>query len=410
VPPNWPFTKENRLLISEVSEWLKLHTSDCKGISLAAMWQFFMAWSITQRAARETAWSFPKEEPQGIFKVSEAVYYSKYAVAVYGKLLVNLYMEEQFADLVRNVPAIEILATYSGIPVEDIPFISAESQLFNPAHAICIDRSKMTVILAVRGTLSVIDCITDLKAEYLPYVMLDPSTRQVKARGEVHEGIYKGAQSIYYSTKDKLLSALAANPGYDLIVTGHSLGAGTAGLIGLLWLSDPDFASLNFRAYCYGSPCVVSPELHPYLKLNVMTVSLGTDIITRSCFGSIKDLVKVLTFLREREGRTGVLTASLIINRTLTSQSIDRTELVNLYNAVKQGFTNPKHLPPGCIYQIYDKQRNPDYRLLPESDHQFTGEFAASSFYEEVVFSRTTLTDHMPDMYEKALKGLKLEE
>lgn len=406
LPVSWPFSKENRLLIKEITAFLRTHTAECSRISAAGMWQFFMAWSIAQRAARETVWRFPREEAQGLTDLSEAVYYSKYAVAIYGKTLVNLQMKAQYYDLFRTVPGNQIMAEYVGIPLDDVVYLNEESKLFHPVHAICIDRSQMTVVLAIRGTLSVIDCITDLKAEYLPFTLTDPYSRQERAVGSVHEGIFKGAQNVYNSTKDRILDLMTDYPSFDLIITGHSLGAGTAGLIGLLWSTDPDFASRNFRVYCYGAPCVVSPELNPMLRQNVMTVSLGTDIITRSCFGSMKDLVKVLLFLSEREGSRSGLTTQSIINKTLTMQPIDKQELVRLYEGAKQEFDSPKHYPPGRIYQIYDKKRNPDYRLLPESSSQFIGEFAEQSFYEEVVFSRTTLTDHMPDMYEKALNGL----
>jgi hypothetical protein len=408
MPKSWPFSKENRILISEISEFLKLNTAETKNISLPAQWQFFVAWSIVQQAARSSLETFPKESNNSICKVSEAVHYVNYAASIYKQSSFNLQLNAPPSGLLRSMSAADNLAAAVAIPVSDVKFIDSDSEAFNPAHAICIDRRQQAVVLVVRGTLSVIDCITDIKAEYFPYSVTDPRTARVLS-GTVHEGIFKGAMNIYTAVKAKLLDALASYPGFSLIITGHSLGAGTAALIGLLMRGDADFTSINYRAYCYGCPCVVSPELQPLLKDNIMTVSNGSDVITRSCFGSVKDLGKVLLFLRKREGHSGVVTASSIIAKTMSKQPIEHKALVDLYLEGKQECTYAKHLPPGVVYQIYDKQSHPDSRLLAASPSQFIGEFATSSFYEEIVFSKTALSDHMADMYQKSLRGLAVE-
>jgi hypothetical protein len=405
---SWPFSKENRALIGEVSEFMKSHTAECEGISLVSMWQYFIAWSIVQRAARNTLWTFPREtDTPRRWRLEEAAYYSKFSVGVYGKSLVNMLMNSQYLDLFRAISPRAILSTYAGILPDDVVYMKTDSQPFHPAYAICIDRAQKSIVLTIRGTLSLTDCMTDLKAEYMPYDFKDALTQEVRTRGSVHEGIFKGALNVYEATKPVLLEVIAGlQEDYSLIIAGHSLGAGTSALLGLIWMSDPDLAMRGFRVYCYGPPCVVSPELQPYLKANTMSVSLGTDFITRACFGSFKDLVKVLLFFKEREQHLGQLTASQIMKGSYGSEPIEESKLAAVYLQAKREFDSPKHYPPGVIYQIYNRERNTDHQLLPHSSKQFVGEFADPSFFSEIVFSRTILTDHMPDMYEQAVNAV----
>ena len=77
-------------------------------------------------------------------------------------------------------------------------------------------------MLAVRGTLSLKDVLMDMACEETAY--LD---------GFTHKGILIGAQNVWEASCDKVLSALILYSGYNLVVTGHSLGAGVAVLITL---------------------------------------------------------------------------------------------------------------------------------------------------------------------------------
>mmetsp|Transcript_18150 Transcript_18150/g.32500 ORF Transcript_18150/g.32500 Transcript_18150/m.32500 type:complete len:517 (-) Transcript_18150:3989-5539(-) len=406
-PNTWPFSRENRKLLTETSEFLKVQTAECEGIPISFMWQALTAWSIAQRVARETLWTF-HEDPgaPSQWRVEEATYYSKYSVGIYGKSLVNMLMNSQYMDLFKNIPAKQILATYAGIPEEDIVLVNSDSQPFMPSYAVCIDKAQRAIVIVIRGTLAITDCLTDLKADYMPYSIVDPFTLEVKANGTVHEGMFKGALNVFNAVKPLVLEMQALYGGYSIIVAGHSLGGGTAALIGLIMKSDIDFVGRGFRVYAYGAPCVVSREIHPFTKDYSMTISLGADLVTRVCYGSIKDLASLILFFKQREGIPGQLTASQIVKNTILNKPTDPNELIAVYLQAKRQLTNMKHFPSGFILQIYDKHRNSDTHLLPASDKQYTVAFALPSFYSEIVFAKTVLSDHMPEMYERALSNL----
>jgi hypothetical protein len=79
------------------------------------------------------------------------------------------------------------------------------------------------------------------------------------------------------------------------------LGAGSTALLALIWLSDPEIMKHGFQAYSLAPPLSFSDEFNPYLKPYLMSCVLGNDIVPRMCFGTIRDVVAVLTAFREMD-------------------------------------------------------------------------------------------------------------
>jgi hypothetical protein len=86
------------------------------------------------------------------------------------------------------------------------------------------------------------------------------------------------------------------NPGYRLIVTGHSLGAGTAGMLALLWYGDPEINRLPLTVYPLAPPLIFSETFNPFIDQFVTSVVCGSDLVCRLSFGTVKDLVNVVKF------------------------------------------------------------------------------------------------------------------
>jgi hypothetical protein len=92
--------------------------------------------------------------------------------------------------------------------------------LFNPGHLVVADSARRAIVLAFRGTLNGRDCLTDLHCTYR-HVELGGSLT-----GQVHAGMWEAAQRVGSSLLPLVTAALEARPGWDLAITGHSLGAG----------------------------------------------------------------------------------------------------------------------------------------------------------------------------------------
>lgn len=156
------------------------------------------------------------------------------------------------------------------------------------------DPGKKALVVVIRGTLSIFDCLTDLNGEYEDYTMRDYGSGEVLAVGKVHRGIMLGAINISGSVKAPVLAFLAEHPDYQLILTGHSLGGGSTGLLALYWYSDPDIMKYGFKAYALAPPCTNSSEFTPFLRTSCLSCAYGNDIVARASLGTIRDLCEML--------------------------------------------------------------------------------------------------------------------
>ncbi|KHJ88986.1 triacylglycerol lipase, partial [Oesophagostomum dentatum] len=96
--------------------------------------------------------------------------------------------------------------------------------------------------------------------------------------------------------KHQVLEDLAVlNTGYQLVVCGHSLGAGVASLLTLLLKQEyPDV-----RCYAFAPPgCVISENGLHELEQHVMGIVAGDDVVSRISFHAMQRLrIKVASEL-----------------------------------------------------------------------------------------------------------------
>ena len=166
----------------------------------------------------------------------------------------------------------------------DILHANFRNELFHAPFFVIHDHLKKSVVIAVRGTLSISDVITDMTAEC---GVLDLGS-DVKD-GKCHIGILNTAENIYKCIKDGLLleKAFEFNQNYQLVVTGHSLGAGIAAILGLKLLKEYP----NLKCICYSPPGgLMTKNLIEITKSFVLTVILGDDIVPRLSLRSIHSL------------------------------------------------------------------------------------------------------------------------
>jgi hypothetical protein len=252
---------------------------------------------------------------------------------------------------------------------EELLFMSSGAAIGVPKHYIALDSLSRAVVLVIRGSMSVSDCLTDVVTDSEEF-----------CGGEAHRGIAHAARVIFESTRSILSSALAARPGWRLVVTGHSLGAGTAILYTVLTLqarlkdhrdgtetsicnkcdvssgccSDAShhFSTVPISCHAFAPPplffplSALSPEVHsaitcwvhgddlvPRLSIDrcvfVLTVLLLYFVRLQCvwqccCFCSVRDLVRVLrkvsSFYRAEKAASGGTTMPAVEVRCCTMQ------------------------------------------------------------------------------------------
>ena len=120
--------------------------------------------------------------------------------------------------------------------------------------------------MSIRGTLSVLDALRDFTIE--------PSSFQ---GGLVHSGMRDQANEVITQLKPTIDRILANHSDYQLIFTGHSLGAGAASIATLILQN----AYPSVHAYCFANPSCVSIELLPRLERCVISIENMSDLVQR---------------------------------------------------------------------------------------------------------------------------------
>jgi hypothetical protein len=150
--------------------------------------------------------------------------------------------------------------------------------------------------------MSLLDWITDFQGETVGYQLNEIS-------GQVHEGILKAASAILDESLPVLEKALAKNPGYKIVATGHSLGGGVSGMLGLLLHTHPITAQSGYESYPLAPPMVFSTTFNVYLCPNITTMVFGNDIVPRLCFGTVKDILNTFPFWEKLDKEGSSLSA-----------------------------------------------------------------------------------------------------
>lgn len=163
------------------------------------------------------------------------------------------------------------------------------NRIAEPPFFVAIDYGKRSIVISIRGTLSLEDILTDLNAseEILP---LNPPRED----WFTHKGILEAAINIKQQLEDRGLIEQALNHSfekgsnsYDLVILGHSLGGGTAAILALLLKESYP----SVKCYAFAPPGgLMSQPVMEYSKSFVTSLVLGKDVVTRLGLHQMEEL------------------------------------------------------------------------------------------------------------------------
>lgn len=142
-------------------------------------------------------------------------------------------------------------------------------------HFVISHTDKKRVIIGIKGTSTFSDILTDLVGLT---VQQELNGQQVNC----HEGMYTAAKMLFDDTLP-LVEQFFIPAGYSIVVTGHSLGAGVACLLGmLLTTAIPSLRQSNkLRVYAYATPACLSMEACQSCTDYITSVVNNTDCVPR---------------------------------------------------------------------------------------------------------------------------------
>ena len=196
-------------------------------------------------------------------------------------------------------------------------------------HIVAVSHEKQTVVIGVKGTSSLEELLTDCCGQAVPYnlggeevtdrvevrgkiddevlTLLDASVEVVSGHETVsilqgydedldvrcHEGILISTKRLYERVQP-IVDDLVIRGGYKLVLTGHSLGAGAASLLGVLLRSRiPELD--NLHVYAFAPPPLLDHDAAVAATKYVTSIVNNSDLVPR---WSLANLTVLLEFLR----------------------------------------------------------------------------------------------------------------
>lgn len=118
---NWAFSSENRMFIRQIGQFIEGNTADCQHMQTSRVWQYLIAYAILQNTALTAKFDLLYEpETPPIDQLLPMSYFSKYAVGIYGKFLVNCLMKSRKLDLFLAISDEEILCEHANITSDQL--------------------------------------------------------------------------------------------------------------------------------------------------------------------------------------------------------------------------------------------------------------------------------------------------
>ncbi|XP_058804009.1 diacylglycerol lipase-beta-like [Phymastichus coffea] len=173
--------------------------------------------------------------------------------------------------------------TLSKLSKDDILFASFRNHLCEIPFVVVADHKTSSIIIVIRGSLSLRDIITDIAAASDSF-----EPEGFPSGSMAHKGMIIGAKVILKQLDQYKVLENAFNmfPHYDLTLTGHSLGAGLAVLLGSL--IRPRYPHL--RVYAFSTPAgLLSREAAKVTEEFVLSIGLGDDLVMRLSVDSMEN-------------------------------------------------------------------------------------------------------------------------
>jgi len=307
----------------------------------------------------------------------------------FGQYAINMYPTSWKGDL-------DSIAERMGISADSILkvwFNDDEDEGHCPKFLLFLDHEVKSLVLAIRGTFSIKDAILDAVCDEVSF--LD---------GFAHKGILVGAQRIISKVREQIWLGLTEHSGYKLVITGHSLGAGTAELITLdLMLGRsstllPQGTEVSCVALA-APPVYRSKTVLPANVTNAIEIYINNfDCVPRLSLGSIARLLACMRAV-DSLGLTLAEQLSILAERSSENVQKNTSKLVEAVKHARQDkFPVLEH--PGIIFHARKAAGEETNQIMYKScSQEFTG---ALLLLDDMVL------DHLHTSYEVTLQNVKI--
>ncbi|KAJ3076086.1 hypothetical protein HDU98_005778 [Podochytrium sp. JEL0797] len=334
----------------------------------------------------------------------------------------------------------QLLSSISSVP----RLLPENTSHYNPTFYLILDHPNQSVVLCLRGTLSLHDLLVDLTCSYTPITINEtpyivhsgmhaaatrftlPATEwSTLIAAQTHQARENGLPNPFKTTPtpphvyEAVLEGLLAHPGYSLIVTGHSLGAGLASLITLQWgdartgrvRPETGFpADTRIHCFSYATPAIIArvdtdnntTRYATEFNSLITNVVVGNDFVPNLSLGSIRDLTNVVAYMHRTPHMASGLISQYAAQKATLGATVSREQesLLTRVNTdmVDACMKNRKLYPTGRSFWVSKREGGVDVREVERPE--------AGGVFGELVFGGEMLGDHVPTLYEDLIRSI----
>lgn len=341
-------------------------------------------------------------------EVKEGKRMMRFATAAYGTDMIKSALDR---DATRRDLRYEkrSIAFHTGVKEEDIIILDVRDggNLKLLRHYVAVDRETQSIVLAIRGTLSVSGVLVDMQG-------MDGDF----CSGKAHAGMAEMAENLWRASGDKIKQLFEKDEfkAYGFTITGHSLGAGTACLLNIKCHVENLVGKRAVRCFGFASPpvfCLHDPNPNEPQRNSSIKASIERAISNCVCYIHNNDCVPFLSVVAV-DRLAGLL------------EAVDeKTDDMFLLTRVKVALGEkkvPQELVEGVI-QARDAPQRPiegasrltiPAKVVVWAYKNSAGNIVGVGCHPNdladlsIFVSVDMLADHMPEFYEDSLDALAL--
>lgn len=307
------------------------------------------------------------------------------------------------------------LKKITGLTEEDLVYVSFHNKVYEVPFYVAIDHQTCSVVVSIRGTLSLPDILTDLTAECETLSEHDRSNGIFCHRGMLLAANYVKRKLEETNLLNEVFSVLQS---YSLVITGHSLGAGTASVLALLLRSKYP----TLKCFAFSPPGgLLNVDGVKHSEDFIFSIVVGDDLVPRLSVPTMEDMKKnILNCIIECDQPKYKVLLGILCNKNYNSDSemaqrqVSRPLLPDHINTESYDSTNiqernslmknnaicsnklsamPLFLPGRILH-------------LTEVNGSYRAKWVSAEYFNQIIISPNMIHDHMPNIVYKSLLQL----